>query len=413
MKDKSAKPVASFIRRLAIPLVLVILLVPASIAQDNESVVEVTTISLIGQSDLGIEALAVSPNGEDVVIVGTVGFAHFISANDPTVEVELNSNEGDTLNDVDWHPQGLSALIVGDDGTMVRYTRDDHSITHVPGSTANLMGLQLNTVSWDSSGNWAYIGGDDGQIMRFREDGNGNTEYFPLNGSKLSDVLDLSCHHQMHSICVMTTESDGIAVIDQQHELHWLVGSEGTRWGAVDCPHPERERCYAVGLGQSVGVVEINPNKPSNSYVAVKHVNIGGEFTDLHPRSDGHVLLQTVPFGWIDWDITDGDDNLGLAYPWLDNSDVEDVAMAGETIVGGWAETAETGFAVTSYGRVVYYYPPKATISENIVSALAPMLVIIAVPGVFLGLLYISSPKLQKMYLNWSKSRKSSKRGKN
>ena len=102
-----------------------------------------------------------------------------------------------------------------------------------------------------------------------------------------------------------------------------------------------------------------------------------------------------------------------LAYPWWDKSDVEDVAMAGETIVGGWAETAETGFAVTSYGRVVYYYPPKATISENIVSALAPMLVIIAVPGVFLGLLYISSPKLQKMYLNWSKSRKSSKRGKN
>ncbi len=400
-------------RRLGVLFVLALLLVPTSIAQDSESVVEVTTISLIGQSDLGIEALAVSPNGEDVLLVGIVGFAHFISAKDPTVEVELNSNEGNSLNDVDWHPQGLSALIVGDDGTMVRYTREDHSITHVPGSTANLMGLQLNTVSWDSSGNWAYFGGDNGLIMRFREDGNGNTEYFPLNGSKSSNVLDLSCHHQMHSICLMTTESDGVALIDQQHELHWLVGSEGTRWGAVNCPHPERERCYAVGLGQSVGVIEINSNQPSNSYVAVKHVNIGAEFTDVYPRDGDYLLLQTVPFGWIDWDITDGDDNLGLAYPWLDNSDVEDVAMRGETMIGGWAETSETGYAVTSYGRIVYYYPPKATISDNIVSALAPMLVIIAVPGVVLGLLYISSPKLQKMYLNWSKERKSSKRGKN
>jgi hypothetical protein len=393
-------------------LVIALLLVPTSLAQDSESVVEVSTISLIGQSDLGIEALAVSPNGEDVLLVGVGGFAHFISATDPTVEVELYSNEGDDLNDVDWHPQGLTALIVGEDGTMVRYTREDHSITHVPGSTANLMGLQLNTVTWDSSGNWAYLGGDDGTIMRFREDGNGNAEYFPLNGSKSSDVLDLSCHHQMHSICVMTTESDGIAIIDQQHELHWLVGSEGVRWGAVICPHPERERCYAVGQGQSVGVVEINSNQPSHSFVAVKHVNIGAEFTDAHARDDGHVLLQTAPFGWIDWDITGGNDDLGLAYPWLDNIEIEDVAMRGESLVGAWAETGETGYAVTSYGRVVYYYPPEGTISDNIVSALAPMLVIIAVPGVVLGLLYIASPKLQKKYLEWSKPRRTAKRGK-
>jgi cytochrome c-type biogenesis protein CcmH/NrfF len=103
---------------------------------------------------------------------------------------------------------------------------------------------------------------------------------------------------------------------------------------------------------------------------------------------------------------------LGLAYPWLDNIEIEDVAMRGESLVGAWAETGETGYAVTSYGRVVYYYPPEGTISDNIVSALAPMLVIIAVPGVVLGLLYIASPKLQKKYLEWSKPRRTAKRGK-
>ena len=399
-------------RRLGLILVIALLLVPTSLAQDDESVVEVSTISLIGQYDLGIEAVSVSPNGEDALLVGAVGFAHFISATDPTVEVELNSNDAEDLTDVDWHPQGLTALIVGDDGTLIRYTRDDHSITHVPGSTGNLMGLQLNAVTWDSSGNWAYLGGDDGVIKRFREDGNGNSEYFPLNGSKLSNVLHLTCHHQMHSICVMATDSDGIAIIDQQHDLHWLSGSEGVRWGAVVCPHPEKERCYATGQGQSVGVVEININQPSHSFVAVKHVNVGAEFTDVHARDDGHVLLQTTPLGWVDWDITGGTDDLGLAYPWLYNSDIEDVALRGESLVGGWSETAETGYAVTSYGRVVYYYPPEDTISENIVSALAPMLVIIAVPGVVLGLLYMASPKLQKKYLDWSKARRAAKRGK-
>jgi len=189
-------------RRLSLLLVIALLLVPTSLAQDTESVVEVSTISLVAQFDLGIEALAVSPNGEDVLLVGVVGFAHYISATDPTIEVELYSNEGDDLNDVDWHPQGLTALIVGGDGTMVRYTREDHSITHVPGSTANLMGFQLNTVTWDSSGNWAYLGGDDGLIMRFREDGNGNAEYFPLNGSKLFELpspnaLDLCDDHRV------------------------------------------------------------------------------------------------------------------------------------------------------------------------------------------------------------------------
>ena len=151
-------------RRLGLILVIALLLVPTSLAQDDESVVEVSTISLIGQYDLGIEAVSVSPNGEDALLVGAVGFAHFISATDPTVEVELNSNDAEDLTDVDWHPQGLTALIVGDDGTLIRYTRDDHSITHVPGSTGNLMGLQLNAVTWDSSGNWAYLGGDDGVI---------------------------------------------------------------------------------------------------------------------------------------------------------------------------------------------------------------------------------------------------------
>ncbi len=399
-------------RRVTIPLVLLLLLFPTTLAQESSSVVTVSTELFIGESDMGIDALAVSPSGNDVLLVGTLGYSHFISAGKPFTQVQLNSNDQDDLNDVDWHPQGLTALIAGDDGTLLRYTRDDHSITHVPGSTANLMAQTLNAVTWDSSGNWAYIGADSGVITRFREDANGNSEYFPLNNSKSSPILDMSCLHKMHAMCIIATESDGLAVIDQQHELHWLSGSEGTRWFSVECPHIQRDRCFGVGQGHSVGIVELDLNSPTESFVQVKNVEISGEFTGIHARDDNHLLLQTAPFGWVDWDIKAGTDELGLAYPWLENSDAsgDDPALSGETLVGGWSVNSDEGYAITSYGRVVYYYPPQNTISENLATALAPMLVIIAVPGVVLGLIYMSSPALQKRYMAWSNGRLAAKR---
>jgi WD40 repeat protein len=412
VKDKSLRPVACFMRRAIIPLMLLLMLIPTTLAQEMDSVVDVTTVLVIGDADIGIEEIAISPDGEDVLLVGIFGYAHLISSSEPIVQVELNTNDDDDLKDVDWHPQGLTALIAGNDGTLLRYTRNDHSVGHVAGSTASLMGSQLTAVTWDSSGNWAYIGDDNGLLTRFREDANGYSEYFPINGTKNSEILDISCLHKMHSVCVVATQDDGLALIDQEHELHWLTGSEGNRWFSVECPHPERERCYAVGKSQSVGVVELNSNSPSSSYVLVKKVEISGEFVGIHARDNEHLLLQTAPFGWVDWEIMAGEDKMGVAFPWLGNSDVQntDPAMAGESLVGSWSESSEVGFGITSYGRVVKYYPPSNTISENLVSALAPMFVIITVPGVVLGLIYISSPKLQKKYLAWSNARRVAKR---
>ena len=123
-------------------------------------------------------------------------------------------------------------------------------------------------------------------------------------------------------------------------------------------------------------------------------------------------MLQTAPFGWVDWDIMGGDDDLGLAYPWLNNVDIKDPSIGGESLVGGWSVDSDTGYGITSFGRVIYYYPPANSISDNLVSSLAPLLVIIAVPGVVIGLIYMSSSKLQKKYLGWSKARRAAKRAK-
>ena len=62
-------------------------------------------------------------------------------------------------------------------------------------------------------------------------------------------------------------------------------------------------------------------NNPTDSFVLVKNVEISGEFTGIHVRDNNHLLLQTAPFGWVDWDIKAGTDEMGLAYPWLENSD--------------------------------------------------------------------------------------------
>ncbi len=379
-------------------------------AQDApESVVEASFVTSLASTDLGLEAMAVSPNGEWVLVAGPLGFAHLISATDPLDQVELNSGDDDDLNAIDWHIQGQTALLVGDDGTMLRYEVDDHSLSHVPGSTGNFLGITLTSVTWDSSGNWAYIGSEDGSITRFRESGDGTAEYIPLENTRGSKITDMACHHKQHSICVVTTMDDGIGVIDQDHAVYWIPNTMSSQWLDVDCPHASRDRCYAVGQGNSIGVVELEIYEPVNTYVLKKSVEIDGHFTAGHARSDSHMLFQTAPFGWVDWDIEGGTDKVGLAYPWLLNDDVSDSVIRGQSILGTWSDTEETGYAITTYGSIVMFYPPSNPVSEKLASAVAPLVVIVAVPGVALGMVYIMSPKLQKKYLEWSKARRQRK----
>ena len=76
-----------------------------------------------------------------------------------------------------------------------------------------------------------------------------------------------------------------------------------------------------------------------------------------------------------------------------------DVLLRGERIIGGWSDSSETGYGITSYGRIFHYAPPSDPLSDKLGSAIAPLLVIVAVPGVVLGLIYISSPRMQKWYM--------------
>ena len=406
-------PMGGRSRPLLVAAVLLLLLLPTPALAHNE-VVELTHIRIIELRDIGIEESALSPDGSDVLLVGLEGWAHLLDAVDPNVEVELNSNDEDDLRDVDWHPRGNTALIVGDSGTMLRYAREDHSVTHVSGSAGALYGQDLSAVSWDGPGNWAYLGGPGGLLMRYRENGTtGLGEFHALEGSRSSDITAIDCHAVMHSHCAVSTRSDGLALIDVNHTVHWLPTSDGTDWADVICPSAEVDRCVAVGRDQTVGVVLLDVNDAGNTQFHSKRVETTGQFTGVQVRDGNSLLLTTAPLGYVDWMVEDGSDQLGQAYPWIDNDHVGDegalVLLRNQRIIGGWSATSETGFGITSYGTVFRYAPPSDPLSDKLGSAIAPMLVIVAVPGVVLGLIYMSSPKLQKWYMDRRKAKHQAK----
>ena len=406
-------PMGDRSRPLLVAAVLLLLLLPTPALAHNE-VVELTHIRVIEMRDIGIEESELSPDASDVLLVGLEGWAHLLDAVDPNVEVELNSNDEDDLRDVDWHPRGNTALIVGDSGTMLRYAREDHSITHVSGSAGSLYGQDLSDVSWDGPGNWAYLGGPGGLLMRYRENGTtGEGEFHALDGSRSSDITAIDCHSVMHSHCAVSTRSDGIALIDVNHTVHWLPTSDGTDWADVICPNAQLNRCVAVGRDQTVGVVLLDVNDAGNTEFHSKRVETTGQFTGVQVRDENSLLLTTAPLGYVDWLLEDGSDQLGQAYPWIDNDHVGDegalMLLRNQRIIGGWSDTSETGFGITSFGTVFHYAPPSDPLSDKLSSAIAPLLVIVAVPGVVLGLIYMSSPKLQKWYMDRRKAKHQAK----
>ena len=380
--------------------VLLLLMLPAPVLAED-SVVELTHVRFVELRDIGIEESELSPDGDDVLMVGLEGWAHIVHAEDPNGEVELASNDEDDLHDVSWHPRGNTALIVGDSGTMLRYSREDHSITHVSGSAGSLWGQDLSVVAWDGPGNWAYLGGPEGLLMRYRETSVGEGEFHVLEGSRNSDITAINCHTVMHSHCAVSTRSDGLALIDVNHTVHWLPTSDGTNWADVICPSAELDRCVAVGRDQTVGVILLDVNDASNSEFHTKRVETAGEFTGVQVRDSNSLLIRIAPLGFVDWILEAGNDHLGQAYPWIDNEDIEgvDVLLRGERMIGGWSDSSETGYGITSYGRIFHYAPPSDPLSDKLSSAIAPLLVIVAVPGVVLGLIYISSPRMQKWYM--------------
>lgn len=385
---------------------LLILLMPTILAEDNN--VELTLESSITDEDAGITSAEVSPNQETVLMVGLDGFVHLISAKNPgdrTLDIELNSGRQNNFNDVAWHPRGEAALIAGDLGTAMRYEKVDHGITVVNGTGA-VLGRNLTSVDWRSAGDYSYFGAEDGSLWRFSE-GTG----FVLVDTVNSEITGISCHKN-HDMCVVSTLADGLGVIGQTHNISWLSGTKTDTWVDVDCPDSQLNECVAYGSGLRLIPILLNTidHSKSDTGELVQYPSLTGDFIATSPGYGSTSMIQIAPFATVRYDSLE---NIAKVQISSEQMLEWDSVIAGRQIAYVWETGFDDGFILTTNGNVISFEPMLVEIDNTILTTIILIAVTVSVPGVILGLIYMSSPSLQKKYLSFRRKSRKKKSNKN
>ena len=347
----------------------------------------------LAEQDLGLNGAAVDPLGEWAVVFGADSYLELVKTSDPDDRVELIWNGGEDLTYGDFHPGGQTALIVGSDGQVLRYAREDHSITDA-GGDLEFNQIRLTAVAWNSGGSWAYVGGSDGWLWRMRAAADGGAEVHLIQGRGESDITGIDCHPSVMA-CVVTSLVDGIGVIDRDHTLHWLGGT-GYPWSDVVCPSTETADCVAVSSDRYIARVALDAEVASTSDVSLVQITgAEGYFTGISRQSDGRSLIFVAPFGLIEHDL-----GLNSSFPWLENSDVVeyDTGVSGSRIVATWSTDRDSGWILTDRGDLVQYHPPYS----NSIGGVLEVWILIAIPAVTLLVLLSFalslSPGLQQRF---------------
>jgi len=79
------------------------------------------------------------------------------------------------------------------------------------------------------------------------------------------------------------------------------------------------------------------------------------------------------------------------------NASEEDILLSGDSYAMAWENSKNSGFLITSQGRVVSFEPASEDAGDEFPEFLAYLLVV-CVFGVFFGLIYWNSPWLQRKY---------------
>ena len=90
-----------------------------------------------------------------------------------------------------------------------------------------------------------------------------------------------------------------------------------------------------------------------------------------------------------------------------------DSVIAGRQIAYVWETGFDDGFIITTNGNVISFEPMLIEIDNTILTTLILIAVTVSVPGVILGLIYMSSPSLQKKYLSFRRKSRKKKSQKN
>ncbi len=365
-------------------LVVLLLAGPSVLAT---SAVELGEGISLSDEDLGLNGVATDVDGETAIVYGADAYVRAMDAADPTQQIDLVWPGSQELLDADFHPGGQTAFVVGEGGLVLRYAKQDQSLERAA-AESSLNFSDIVSVAWNTGGSWAYVGSAEGQIWRLRAAEDGGAEVHSLAGGGTSPIMAMDCHPTI-MMCVIAAAVEGIGIIERDHTFTW-VGGTGYPWTGIDCPSGESNYCVAVADNQVVATIELNPNDLSASIPSVNRLpDVNAYFVGIEAQHGDRTLIAATPASLIEHDIS-----LNASFPWLDYSDIDDLNLSSDRIVGTWSTGQNSGWIVTARGYLVPFTAPEAG-----AASLLTVWIALAIPAatglVVLSLVYASSPKLR------------------
>ncbi len=388
----------------AVALLMALILLPFAAMAEEEmnSIAELKEIGSIEEQALGISQAELRPVGDQLLLVGDDGYVHLMDAANPedrSKDISLTSNKDVDLQALSWHPGGQTALIVGDDGMVLRLVMDTYAIETVEGRGA-LEGERQKAIDWNRNGETAYLGGGNGSIHSYSS-ANGFEEISIAD----SPITAIECHPDPDTrICVVTTAGDGAAVIDSHDQVHWVSNTNGDTWVDVVCPNISLDACVLIGSGKRIAVLHIDADEPASSAIDNPEVlsTLQGELTGGSLMKDGRVTLHVAPYALAAYDMEDT-----VAWAVVTTADAEKIgSLRGSTMVHAWGTEDDKGFILSSSGALAKMTPILEVEEEDLMGYAVVTLVVISVPGLALGMLYMNSKPLQRWWYNVTKGRK-------
>jgi hypothetical protein len=400
----------AILRAPTVALFMALLLIPFhALAQEDEegmhSIAKATQIGAISDSDIGLNEAQLRPQGDHILIAGAEGYARLIDSKEPesrAKDISLTSGKTEDFTALSWHPQGESALLVGENGQMMRLSLENYALETVEGKGV-LEGEKQTAIAWNRNGDTAYLGGQNGSIFRYS-----SADGFTFLDKSQSPITAIYCHPSPNTrLCVISTAGDGAAVIDIDHQVSWISNTEGDTWVDVICPSVSRDICILIGSGKRLAVLHLDVEKPSASATDTPEVlsTLQGELTGGSLIGDGSISLHIAPYSVASYGL---EEEMAWAVVMKDDVSSEG-SLAGSTMVFTWGIEDTDGFVLSSNGLIASISPIKEVKEKDLLGMVVIGMVAISVPGVLFGMIFMNSKTLQRWWMNKSRKRRQKK----
>ena len=360
--------------RRTICLAMIVLLFPVINA---DSIVELGEMVNLEEFDMGLVGAVTDQQNEEVLAYGKNSKMIIMNLKNPRNNFDLKWNQSYNMSDADYHPGGKTALIVGEQGIVLRYSKTTGEAVRV-GNYLQYANNKLESISWNGDGSWAYIGSEEGNIWRFRGGVDNTSQTYLISKRILSKITSIDCHNQVN-LCVVTTLYDGIGIIDDTHRISW-IGGTNYPWTDINCP--KGNSCVAISTENNLGAIILDLNEPSNSSLEVTYLGeIEGKMRIVESQNWDSSLITLVPFSLIEYNST-----TNQAFLWLEHFDVKEfsAALSDENIISTWGLNENSGWILTSQGTVIKYESIAINSNNELTVPVPVILIFIAITiGIF------------------------------